>query len=366
MPKSKKAEVKREQVFQVAKLFFDDKLTISQIANELNLSREGVYPLLAHARDFGFINFVPPLQDQLAEKIAKKFSFPKKYIQVVNVTFKEMNDIVALEAARWVLELIKTISEEQEKSVVGIGLGPGRATLDFCHHFVYMLQQETAWPDLRLVAITAGGPAKVPECTPISFFSLFDVLPAKKIQRLGLYAETLVPARDFERIKNRPGVRDAFRAKDNNEIDIVVTALGDINDKDDLLRLFLEEARQSTGDTMNIDIEQLEKTWIGNVQYRPYGKIAPILEEEWRAVTVFELDHYVEMARMRDKHVVLIGRQCGKCGMTRAEALRPLLTSPGLKVWSELVIDVATARDLLDDRFPPHPSMLSPATHPGG
>jgi hypothetical protein len=42
-----------------------------------------------------------------------------------------------------------------------------------------------------------------------------------------------------------------------------------------------------------------------------------------------------------------MARQCGICGRTRAEALRPLLTNPNLKVFSTLVIDAATARDLL-------------------
>ena len=63
-------------------------------------------------------------------------------------------------------------------------------------------------------------------------------------------------------------------------------------------------------------------------------------------MTLFELDDFVRMADSRNKHVVLIARQCGLCGTTRAAALRPLLTSPRLRVWSHLVMDEATARDL--------------------
>jgi hypothetical protein len=33
--------------------------------------------------------------------------------------------------------------------------------------------------------------------------------------------------------------------------------------------------------------------------------------------------------------------------MNRANALRPLLTNPKLHVWSELVLDVPTAKELL-------------------
>ena len=43
---------------------------------------------------------------------------------------------------------------------------------------------------------------------------------------------------------------------------------------------------------------------------------------------------------------VLVGNSC--CGRTRAEALRPLLANPSLKVFSTLVMDAATAKELLE------------------
>ena len=46
--------------------------------------------------------------------------------------------------------------------------------------------------------------------------------------------------------------------------------------------------------------------------------------------------------------MILIARQCGMCERTRADALPPLLTNPNLKVFSTLVMDVATARELLE------------------
>ena len=49
----------------------------------------------------------------------------------------------------------------------------------------------------------------------------------------------------------------------------------------------------------------------------------------------------------KNRHVILMARQCGICGRSRAEALRPLLTNPQLKVFSTLVMDAATARELL-------------------
>ena len=62
---------------------------------------------------------------------------------------------------------------------------------------------------------------------------------------------------------------------------------------------------------------------------------------------LYELEDLVRLADQKNKHVILMARQCGICGRTRAEALRPLLTKPALKAFSTLVLDAATARDLL-------------------
>lgn len=85
------------------------------------------------------------------------------------------------------------------------------------------------------------------------------------------------------------------------------------------------------------------------MQYRPYTHDDYAVEgrDDYRAATLFELDNFYTMAREKKRDVVLIARQCGVCGKSRARALRPLLPVPKLKVWSKLVLDVATARDLL-------------------
>ena len=61
-----------------------------------------------------------------------------------------------------------------------------------------------------------------------------------------------------------------------------------------------------------------------------------------------DLEDLVRIAGQKNKHVILIARQCGMCERTRAEALRPLLTNPSLKGFSTLVMDAATARELLE------------------
>ena len=69
----KKAEPNSEEVFLVAKYFFDGKKAREikeQVNKELKLpkplSREGVYPLLAEARRLNYIRLIPPLEEELA------------------------------------------------------------------------------------------------------------------------------------------------------------------------------------------------------------------------------------------------------------------------------------------------------------
>jgi DNA-binding transcriptional regulator LsrR (DeoR family) len=221
---------------------------------------------------------------------------------------------------------------------VALGLGPGRATLDFARHLGYLLHSEIQIPRIKLFCVCAGSPAESPEFAPVSFFNL---MPRNVISGcIGLFAENLVPQEDFEAIKGRPGVVEAFEAR--REIDIVVTSMGDFDDEHDLFRMFLEKS--------GVDIQMLQaQGWVGSVQYRPYTRSKPVTEKrgELRAVTLFELSDFVKLAHEEDKHVVLIARQCGVCGRTRAAALRPLLEIPELRVWRQIVMDTATANELV-------------------
>jgi hypothetical protein len=259
---------------------------------------------------------------------------------VVETAGAHDNAKVAAVAAELALDHLEEIVKAKRGPVVGLGLGPGRATLDFCRAFGGLLAGYPEPVKLRLVAISAGCPANAPEYASISFFNLF---PKHLVEsKVGLFAETLVPLKEFEAIKQRAGVKEAFAARES--IDLVVTSMGDVWDDDDLLSMFLLQSDQ--------DLGQLRAAgWIGNVQYRPYSATGPVREKpsDLRAVTLFELEDLARIAGQKNKHVILIARQCGICGRTRAEALRPLLTNPGLKVFSTLVLDGATARELLKE-----------------
>ncbi len=86
------------------------------------------------------------------------------------------------DAARHVQEVLRA-------KPVGIGLGPGRATLQFCRFLSLHLKFLAQGVKLRLVAITASGPEAMLDYAPASFLNL---LPEQNVERQpGRFAETL-------------------------------------------------------------------------------------------------------------------------------------------------------------------------------
>jgi DNA-binding transcriptional regulator LsrR (DeoR family) len=315
------------------------ELLKKQFGKHLKITRETLYPLVEQAVRQHLVRLVPPVNQALRQQLVARFpGLPEEQVEVVETTGLNDNGKVAALAAEKAMMALVRIAGSKPGKPVGIGLGPGRATLEFCRYLSPRLQMHDQALKLLLVAITAGCPATMLENAPISFLNLF---PEHLVQRkLGLFAETLVRVRAFKGLASHTGVKEAFAAK--KDIDLVVTAMGDFHDPHDLLSIFLEDSGQ--------DLAALRKRgWLANVQYRPFTADGPARElpRDLRAVTVFDLEDLVELAEQRSKEVILMARQCGICGRTRAEALRPLLTNPALKVFSTLILDAATARELL-------------------
>jgi len=343
----KQKEDNRALIFRITELFLqrDPKhRTVDSVVEQVNrefsleLTRESIYPLLNRARQLDYLKLEAPLEEKLAREIEGKFDLGPRKVVVVDCP-KEANEHVSAAAAREAMRLAREVRLATGKPV-GIGLGPGRASLDFSRYFSDEIRTDASVPELNLVAISAGAPAEWPQYSSISFFNLF---PANRVkEKIGLFAATLVHNKDYEEIKKFPGVMEAFAAK--KRIDIVVTSMGDMNDEHDLFRTFLSQRPEK--------LTWLEKKGcIGNVQYRPYSAKGPILEDSGdvlRAVNLFELAELAALSMQKNKHVILIGRQCGVCGLTRARSLRPILENSDLRVFSVLVIDSATAHELLN------------------
>lgn len=330
--------------YRVTELFLEG-LSAQQIADRVNkernsgrlLSRESVYSQVRLALKKGYIRLSPPLDRELSGAFCSRFGLDPAGTRIVNTPPRGQTDRVSVATAEWVIELAKAVPKRPGKPVA-LGLGPGRSTLEFSLSFASLMQSDLRVPKLRLFALTAGGRFDRPEVTPVSFFNVF---PAERVEgSYGLFAETVLRVKAYKKVREQKSIDELFRKR--HEIDIVVTSMGDMKDaRHDLLSQFLEQAG---------DGERVAANYVGNVQYRPYDETGPAPEDDmtYRAFTLFELSELREMAQTKHKHVVLMVRPCGECGRTRARALLPLLQVPELRVFSELVIDTATAREVLE------------------
>lgn len=335
--------------FRAAELFLRGNLRIPQIADVLNqefpalpvrITRETVYPLLQKARALEFLRLVPPLEKKLAREIESRFGCPPGSVWVVDCPARESNEKVAVAAAEMAVELVKDLRHGLGGGPIGLGLGPGRATRDFSVAFSGRLQDVSSLPKLKLVALSAGCPANHPEYSSISFFNLFP--PTSVEQQIGLFAGTLVRCEDYAAITARPGCREAFAAA--QDIHLVVTSMGDMQDEHALLRIWCRECEKEWTPSW-------KKVAVGDIQYRPYSAKGFIQDDpgDLRAVTLFELADLVALAQKKNRHVILIARQCGLCEprRTKARAVLPILKNPHMRVFSRLVLDSPTAYELL-------------------
>ena len=351
-----------EITYRVAELLLRERKTATDIWKQINqefpranMTREKVYTRLALALEKKFIRLHPPIEEELARKVEKLFDCKPGSVRVVACPMPSSNEAVSHAAAEWALDLIKKIASNLGHPSVWVGLGPGSGTRDFVDRFSQALKSDQAAPKVNLVAITAGGPADQPQFAPVSYFNLF--WQGNVGQRLGFFAETLMPSRDFDRLRAHPplGIKEAFDAK--KQLRLVVTSMGDRNDPHALFRVFQDQSSHRPSQP-----KTRPKWWaecVGDCQYRPFSQTAPIVEDpdDLRAVTLFELDELVQMSAQTDKEVILIARPCGLCppDHTRAPALLPILTSDKLRVFSKLVMDSGTARELLQMHPAPAP-----------
>ena len=355
-----KPEVRQRIAYRVAQLFLEFREQSRNAAKDKNINlteyirdrirleypdvsftREKVYDAVDWALQLGYFILVPPFEVKLQDALEEKYPHLANHMHVVHTANHLDSRKVSIAAADIALKRAHALAKRLGGQPLGLGLGPGRASRDFCESFGHLYPKDNSLPKLNLYAITAGGSARESENTSISFFNFLD--DGIVNSRLGLFAENLVPHRRIKDVLKSAGVKDAYAERDR--IHMIITSMGDMCDQDDLLRIFLEDSGR--------DVDRLvdEEGWIGNVQYRPYTAKGPVREkgDELRAVTLFELDDLANRVGRDDRSVILIARQCGKCKRTRAKALEPLLeVNSGLRVFSDLIMDAATCLELLN------------------
>ncbi len=323
-----------------------------------DLTRERIYPLFWEAVRRNFLFLQPPRERRLAERLAQQYKLSPTeddaVIHVVNANAEDAARHVTSTTADVVLDLVDRVIEQRKAETrpgefpesVHIGMGAGFATMMVAKRLAERVRSDLDCPPLVLHALSAGGfLVNEPQKAPITYFSYFeDTFP--KVEYVALYTETVVSLKeDYERVKKGPGVRRSFDRR--SEIDIIVTSLAAARHEHGLLVKFLSHLIEEEILKEDVLEQMYAAGWMGDVQFRPYTDSGPLIEEcPVRAVTLFELDELVELARTDGKYVVLLAGPCGECGEPKVEALRPLVANPDLRLWTHLVTDVQTAQAL--------------------
>ena len=323
-----------------------------------DLTRERIYPLFWEAVRRNFLFLQAPRERRLAERLAEQYHLASTEddsgIHVVNANAQDAARHVTSATADLVLDLVDRVIERRKAEAkpgdappsVHIGMGAGFATMMVAKRLAERVRSDLDCPPLVLHALSAGGfLVNEPQKAPITYFSYFeDTFP--KVEYVALFTETVVSLKeDYERVKRGPGVRRSFERR--SEIDIIVTSLAAANHEHGLLVKFLTHLIEEGVLKADVLEQMYAAGWKGDVQFRPYTDTGPLIEEcPVRAVTLFELDEMVELARTDGKYVVLLAGPCGECGNPKVEALRPLVANPDLRLWTHLVTDVQTAQAL--------------------
>jgi DNA-binding transcriptional regulator LsrR (DeoR family) len=339
--------------------FFDDTLLVqvchrflngqstAQIRDWVNqntpyrVTREDIYALIREAVRREYLVLVPPRNEFISQRIAKRYckGMDRDRIVVVSTSGESTRDLLPYHAARVVLSRIQELAATKER--VHIGLGGGGTIKSVARCLAAFLRAEEKVPKLAIHALTSGFVVRRPENAPITFLSYFKHLDAD-IECFGLSAPPVFETERYDSMRTLPGIEESFESA--KQIHIVVTSLASADDPHGELNELM------AGKKTKQSLEVLRKAgWIGDLQYHPYSNQGPITDDraQVRPVSLFDLAGLKKLAETRDRFVVVVGGPCGICERTKVRALRPLLQSESMKVWTDLVTDLTTAEALL-------------------
>ncbi len=295
----------------------------------VDMNREKPYKLLAKAASKNRLKYVAPLRVELAHGLRDKHG----WLTGVEVVHSVVFDDVAYHASREIIRLLRWYKQGPRKmNEVHIGFAGGPSMRILARHLSEMLcRPEDGLPEtIHLHALVAGFNPLDPTTDPNAFFTYFIRRPGlpMNIKFMGLHAPALVGSRDFSKLRDMVGIREAFEAR--HQIDIFITSGAQWEDEHSLFKTCMaveSEAENGSGgvdDPGTIDI--LEKAGcVGDILWRPLGPKRPIeIHTENRAMTLVELGELPGVIS-RGCQVMLILGACGGCDQPKGKLLRAVL-----------------------------------------
>ena len=333
------------QRYFIVRHFLEDGRTAKDTRDEVNrlvvenpawrwrkITRETVYPVV-RAEMKKTLRQLVPLDERLADEIARVYQLQRDQLRVVDVRGREARHAIAETAADTIFELIREVAHAKPGRAVHLGFAGGDLVSTVARSLARLLAHEPKLPELALHSLTAGFDPGRPHTDPNTFFAYFEDVPTEKSYHC-IYSAPFVNVKGYREVLNSEGVRSSYLAR--TEIDIAVTGMGSAEDPHSQLQRFHKVASRRP-----------DPHWIGEVGWVPYGESGPAARSSGiRAVALFELYEIVELARTRGKHVVLVAGVCGECGRPKGAALRPLVVEPSLRCWTHLVLELGSAQEL--------------------
>ena len=312
-------------------------------------SREGIFPIVRQAIRRGFVQLHPPRSYRAKTMLAERYPDMPADTTILDIKPELAGDNLATTTALTLLRLIRELGPLKERKFreetapsprVHVGFGAGAMTWRVAEKLALRLETEADLPAMTFHALSSGFSNNQPLSAPVAFFTAFSNLN-QPIEFVGLFSPPFVKLREYEAIQDLPAIKESFR--EAKKIDIVVTSLAQADDEHGLLNSFLSANKGGKPGPLD------EAGHIGDVQWHPFSKDGPLtnIDTGIRALTLFDLQDLVKLAKTDGRHVVLVAGPCSVCRKTKAKALRPLLTLPALRVCNHLVTDVATAGELL-------------------
>jgi DNA-binding transcriptional regulator LsrR (DeoR family) len=304
-------------------------------ADGLRVSREVPYQLLAEAAANGWIEFNPPEEFSLAEKVRARY----RWLHELRVAHTAIGNHVARIGAKALLETLQVHFANKE---VHVGFSAGNTMRQLARHFAELLRRASPPLPRKIVfhAMVAGFDVFHPTNDPNAFFTYFeqDYVRHVELAFVGLHTPAVVEPEQVERLRGLDGIRQSFEHA--AELNVVVTSARDWRDPHATLLRYLEKAGQSR--------DALKAAGaVGDILWQPLGMTGPVdVGAHLRAMTIMqvgELAGFIE----RGQRVLLVAGPCAECFQLKTEIVRTILSQPQHLI-THLVIDSRCARELLD------------------
>ena len=341
-------------LYQVCALMFRQGQSMTDITEWLRTNgypaakREWPRQILSRAFDRGILK-LPHREDYELGMRIQRGSGTACRVLAAERPFRATFEAVAELAADQVLHLIRQVQATGQDvdppiNEVHMGLAADGTSREFAARLARMLEGERDLPQLVLHTLTSGFFIDNPNAAPVVSLGEFsEVEPVPRY--VVLFSEPLVSREEAKRLPERPFTREPFEAA--AKLDIIVTSVSVAAHSHSLFQSALMHEQPKRGKQRLSALQR--QGWAGDIMWQPYSEQGHFIDSDVRPVTVVDFDDLLRLSNRPSKHVVCIAGPCADCGMTKQEAVMPLMRcAKTRRPFNYLVTTESTAREICE------------------